>query len=171
MTAQRNTVEKTTKPCIISLSQIFESLRHNRNENVWPSEKHRKIFSYRILVLQNKVDAFSTYFIQRHCWQRHSEKLKIRCGRGWRDKKQGVKVFSLRWCMGYGFLTAPVCFTSEERLFKLLWWQLILQLYQNLKGFSPSVVQILQMSFTLLYVPTQQDLFSLSSTNSRLKTV
>lgn len=55
---------------------------------------------------------FFTYFIQRHCWQRHSEQLKIRRREG--NKMQGVRVFSLRWCMGSGFLSAPARSTSEN---------------------------------------------------------
>ena len=36
------------------------------------------------------------------------------------NKMQGVRVFSLRWCMGSGFLSAPARSTSESSFFVLL---------------------------------------------------
>ncbi len=66
---------------------------------------------YRILLLQNRGRIFQLFHSEALLAETQwAAKNKVRE----ENKMRGVKVFSLIWCMGSEFLTAPVCFTSEN---------------------------------------------------------
>lgn len=116
--------------------------------------RHKKIFKYWIPLLQNIVDVFSTYFIRRNCWQRHSEELKIRCTG--KIRCRGWKCFPLDDVWAKDFSQHSSALYLGEKDFFTLPKSLIGEGFFSIS----SKVQILQMSFTPLYVPTQQYLLT-----------